>query len=108
MFCTDDKNRTTDENERCVQVLVVLSGVIPVEFFRFSAVHGEEVGTRVVSPQWVEEFFEGGLEAGSDISYGWLPQQCDGLGAPLWIYLDNRRLLRLRFFALAGGRVRHW
>jgi len=58
-------NRVTHENEGCVQVLVILSGVIPVEFFRFFAVHGEEVGTRVVGPQRVEEFLEGGVEAGS-------------------------------------------
>jgi len=54
-------NRVTDENEGCVQVLVILSGVIPVEFFRFFAVHGEEVGTRVVG---IEEFLEGGVKAG--------------------------------------------
>jgi len=66
-------NRVTYENERCVQVLVILSGVAPVEFFRFSMVHGEEVGTRVVGSQWIEEFLENGVEAGSDFSYGWLP-----------------------------------
>jgi len=108
VFCTNDKNRTTDENERCVQVLVILSGVIPVEFFRFFAVHGEEVGARVIGSQRVEEFLEGGLEAGPDVSYDLPPHQCNGLGAPLWIYLDNRWLLRLRLFTLAGGRVRHW
>jgi len=54
-----------DEYEGRVQVLIILSGVIPVKFFRFSAVHGEEVGARVIGPQRVEEFFEGGMEAGS-------------------------------------------
>jgi len=101
-------NRATDENERRVQVLVILSGIVPVNFSRFSAVHGEEVGTRVVGPQRIEEFLEGGVEAGSNISYDWLPQQWDGLGAPLWIYLDNRWLLRLRVFTLVGERVCHW
>jgi len=54
-----------DEYEGRVQILVILSGVIPVKFFRFSAVHGEEVGARVIGPQRVEEFFEGRMEAGS-------------------------------------------
>ena len=45
-----------------------------------------------------------------DISYDCLPKQCNGLGAPLGIYLDNRWFLRLRFFTLAGGRILqvHW
>jgi len=64
----------TDENEGCVQVLVILSGVISVEFFGFSAVHGEEVGAWVIGPQRVEEFLEGGMEAESDVSYDWPSQ----------------------------------
>ena len=56
----------TDEDEGRIQVLVVLFRVIPVKFFRFSAVYSEEVGTGIVSPQWFEEFFEGGMEAGSE------------------------------------------
>jgi len=58
------------ENEGCVQILVILFHIIPVKLSRFPTVNGEEVGARVLGPQGVEELLEGGLEAGSDVSYG--------------------------------------
>ena len=60
----------THENEGCVQALVTLFHVIiiPVKISRFPAVHSEEVHAQVPGPQRVE--LEGGLWAGSDISYG--------------------------------------
>ena len=37
-------NQKTDKDEGCVQILVVLLGVIAVKFPGFLAVHGKEVG----------------------------------------------------------------
>jgi len=59
------ENRTTHEYEGCVQVFVVFFRIIPVKLSGFPAVHGEEVGPRVISPERIEEFFEGGTKAGS-------------------------------------------
>ena len=61
---TGSATETTDEDEGCVQVLVVLFRVISVKLSGFPAVYREKVGPRVISPQRVEEFFEGGMEAG--------------------------------------------
>jgi len=69
VFSSVGGNRTTHEDEGRVQILVVFPRVIPVKLSRFSAVHGEEVGPRVVDPQRIEEFFEGGMEAGSGRQY---------------------------------------
>lgn len=51
----------THEGKGHVQVLVVLH-TIPVKPVRFLMVHGEKVCARVAGPQWVEGFFEGGVE----------------------------------------------
>ena len=61
-------NPTTYQNEGSVQVFVVLPCIISVEFLRFPPVHGEEVDPRAIGPQWIEEFFEGGMEAGWNFS----------------------------------------
>jgi hypothetical protein len=53
----------TYEDEGRVQVLVILPRIILVKLFRFPSINGEEVGPRVASPERVEEFFEGGMEA---------------------------------------------
>ena len=63
-------NQTTHEDEGRVQVLVVLFRVISVKLSGFPAVHCEEVRPGVIGPQWVEEFFECGMEAGWDIVNG--------------------------------------
>ena len=63
VFSMERGNRTTHEDEGCVQILVVLFRVIPVKFCRFPTVYGEEVGPQVIGPQRVEELFEGGMEA---------------------------------------------
>ena len=60
----EDGNQTTHEYEGRVQVLVVLLRIIAVKFSRFLAVHGEEVSSRVIGPERIEKFFEGGMEAG--------------------------------------------
>ena len=99
------RNRTTHEDERRIQILVVLFRVIPVKLRRFPAVHSEEVRPRVVSPQWIEEFFEGGMEAGSGSQKGSGCYRSPTLDAPLRIYLDDHWLWRLRVFPLAGGRT---
>ena len=54
----------THKDERCVQVFVVLPGIISVEFFRFSAIYCKEVVSRIVGPEGFKELFEGGMEAG--------------------------------------------
>ena len=53
----------THEDKRCVQVPVVLLGIFTVKLSGFPAVYGEEVGTRVIGPEWIEEFFEDRLKA---------------------------------------------
>jgi len=62
---TKGGNRTTHEDEGRVQVFVILFRVVPVKLSRFPAIHSEEVGTRVIGSQRVEEFFEGGMETGT-------------------------------------------
>ena len=62
-FGGEDEIRTTHEDKRSVQVLVVFSRIIPVKLSRFPAVHCIEVGSRVVGSQRIEEFFEGGMQA---------------------------------------------
>ena len=54
----------THEDERRVQVLVVLSGVISVKLSRLFAIYGEKVGSGVVGPEWFKKLLEGGMEAG--------------------------------------------
>ena len=53
----------THKNEGCVQVIVVLPGIISVKLFGFSAVHGEEVCSGIVGPEGFKELLEGGMEA---------------------------------------------
>ena len=50
VFSVGDGNPTTHKDEGRVQVLVVLFRIVSVEFSRFSAVDGEEVGPRVIAP----------------------------------------------------------
>ena len=64
VLSADYRNEATDEDEGRVQIFAVLFRVIPVKLFRFSAVYGEEVGSRIVGPQWFSELFEDGMEAG--------------------------------------------
>jgi len=58
-------NKTADEDEGRVQILVILFRVIAVKLSRFSAVCGEGVGSGITGPQRVKEFLEGGMEAGT-------------------------------------------
>ena len=53
------------EDERCVEIFIVLPRVISVKVCRFPAVCGEEVGTGIVGPQRFKKFLEGEMEAGS-------------------------------------------
>jgi len=63
VFGKDNRNKTTNKDKGRVQlVLVVLFRVIAVKFTRLPMVDGEEVGSRIVGPQWFEELFEGGME----------------------------------------------
>jgi len=62
-FSKGHRNETTNEDEGCIQVLVILFRVIAVKFRRFSAVCGEEVGSGIVGPQRFKELFEGRMEA---------------------------------------------
>lgn len=55
--------KVTHKDERRVQILVVLSSIVLVKFFRFPTIYGIEVSARVVGPQWAEEFLEGRMEA---------------------------------------------
>ena len=71
-----DGNKTTDEDKRRVQVLVILFRVIPVKLFRFFAVCGKEVGPGIVGPEWFDELFEGGMEARSGCQK---PPGCHGM-----------------------------
>jgi len=92
VLSTEIGNQTTDEDEGRVQVLVVLFRVISIELSGFPAVHCEEVCPGVIGPQRVEEFFEGGMQAGMGVSNGWLSREPNGPGAPLRIYLNDRWL----------------
>jgi len=62
---TGDVNKTTDEDEGRVQVLVVLFRVIAIKLSRFSTVYSKEVGSGILGPQRFDKLFEGGVEAGS-------------------------------------------
>ena len=53
---------THDDNGRVQTIDVSPSNTIADKLFRFPAVHSEEVGTRVIGPQRIEEFFEDGME----------------------------------------------
>jgi len=41
---------------------------VSVKFVGFLAMDGEEVGAGVIGPQWIEELFEGGMQAESNSS----------------------------------------
>ena len=53
----------THEDKGYAQVIVVLLDIFTVKLPGFPAVRSEEVGVRVIGPQWIEELFEGRLEA---------------------------------------------
>ena len=63
---------STDKDEGRVQVLVVLFGVIAVELCRLPTVHGEEVGSGIVGPQWFGKLFEDGMEADWVLAMIWV------------------------------------
>jgi len=52
------------EDERRVEIFIVLPRVISVKVCRFPAVCSEEVGPGIVGPQWFKELLEGMMEAG--------------------------------------------
>ena len=58
-----DGDKITHEYEGGVQVIVIFPRLPPTKFVGFLTIHDEEVGTQVVSSQWLEELFEGGMEA---------------------------------------------
>ena len=62
-FSTRNERRKTHEDKGRVQILVVRSRIIPVELVGFPEIDEEKVGARVVGPQWIEEFLEGGMKA---------------------------------------------
>jgi len=53
----------THKDKGCVQILVVLFRIVPVKLVGLLAIDGEEVGSGIVGPQWVEELFEDGVQA---------------------------------------------
>ena len=53
----------THKDQGGVEVLVILLGIVSVEFGGFLAIDGEEVGAGVVGFQWLEELLEGRTEA---------------------------------------------
>ena len=55
--------RIAHEDERCVEIFIVLSRVISVKVCRFLAVCGEEVGTGIVGSQWFKKLLKGEMEA---------------------------------------------
>ena len=55
--------RVAYKNESCVEVLVILLGIVSVEFCGLLAIDGEEVSTGIVGSQWLEELLEGRMEA---------------------------------------------
>ena len=63
MHSVQSRRRTTHEDEGRVQVFVVFPRVLSVKLVRLFAIHGKEVGARVVRSQWFEELFQGGMEA---------------------------------------------
>ena len=63
--CAQDGSKATHEDERCVQIFVVLLCVIPVKVFGFLAIDGEEIGSVIIGPQRFDELFEGRMEAAS-------------------------------------------
>ena len=63
VLSTESGNRTTDEDEGRVQVLVVFFRVISIKLSRFPTVYREEVCPGVICPERVEEFFESRMEA---------------------------------------------
>ena len=56
-------DRIAHKNESCVEVLVILLGIVSVEFGGLLAIDGEEVGAGIVGSQWFEELLEGRMEA---------------------------------------------
>ena len=63
VFCRRLDSDATYEDKGGVQAIVALLSIGMVELSRFPAVYSEEVGARVIGPQWIEEFFKGRLEA---------------------------------------------
>jgi len=53
----------THEDERCVQVLVILLRILSVKHVGLFAIYGEKVGGWIVSSQRFEELLQGGMEA---------------------------------------------
>ena len=56
-------DRIAHKNESCVEVLVVLLGIVSVEFGGLLAIDGEKVSAGIVGSQWLEELLEGRMEA---------------------------------------------
>ena len=56
-------NRITYENEGGVEVLVVLLRIVSVKLVGLLSIDGKEVGAGIIGSQWLEELFEGGVEA---------------------------------------------
>ena len=72
MLGAEDGYQATHKDEGRVQVLVILFRVVSVKFCGFLAIHSEEVGPRVTSPERIGEFFEDGMEAGWVSATVWL------------------------------------
>ena len=60
--CEQSRSWVTHEDKRRVQIFVVFLCIITVKAFGLLAIDCEEVGSGVVGPWRLEEFFEGGLE----------------------------------------------
>ena len=56
-------DRIAHKNEGRIEILVILLGIVSVEFSGLLAIDGEEVGAGIVGPQWFEELLEGRMEA---------------------------------------------
>jgi len=57
------QDRDAHEDERRVEIFVVLLRVVPVKLVGFPPVDRKEVGTGVIGPEWFEEFLESRMEA---------------------------------------------
>ena len=51
------------KNEGGVEILVILFGIVFIEFGGLLSIDGEEVGAGITGPQWFEELLEGRMEA---------------------------------------------
>ena len=88
VLSTAYENQTTYEDKGSIQVFVVLPRAIPIKSFGFRSVYGEKVGSRVIDPQRIEEFFESGVETVVRSSSILLASSKE-MGVPLWIELDD-------------------